>query len=203
MRPGLLGRVAYHRAVNRIAVTDSAKAVAGNVGSGFVSMAGALLVPLAARLAPGDDLPWAVTFFVPPAVLVAGSLAAGAARRPLLRSWAYASLLRYLDLLVWALRYFTVFTIMGRELHPVEAVVIATVSQAASLIPIVGNGLGIREWAVGLTAAAMPAWMLGGAAMEREIGLAADLVNRAAEVAAAVPVGLLSAWWLAKRRAAG
>lgn len=200
MRPGLLGRVAYHKAVNGIPVTDSAKAVAANIGCGFISMGGALLVPLAARLWPGHDLAWCIALVVPAAAMAACSLAAGTARLPLGRSWAYAALLRYLDLLVWSVRYYAVFAVVGRELHPVEAIAIATVSQAASLIPIVGNGLGIREWAVGLTAAALPAWMLGAGGMEREIGLAADLVNRAAEVAAAVPVGLCGAWWLSRAR---
>ncbi|MFM9996252.1 MAG: hypothetical protein ACKVU4_10680 [Phycisphaerales bacterium] len=202
MRPGLLGRVAYHKAVNGIAVTDSAKAVAANIGCGLVSLGCGLLAPLAARVWPQDDAAWSVAFSVPLVGLVACSLSCGAAGLPRARSWAYAALLRYLDLMVWGVRYFVVFMIVGHELHPVEAAAIAVVSQVASLVPIVGNGLGIREWAVGLTAAALPVWMRGEGELGREVGLAADLVNRAAEVAAAVPVGLFAAWWLARNRSA-
>ncbi len=206
MRPGLLGRVAYHKTVNRIAVRDSLKTIAGNVGCGFVAMAfGALVAASGGGAALGASFSWigrwpGVVAAAPLVALLAGALGAGAMRAPLLGSWANASLLRYADLLVWAARYAIVFRIVGQEIDVFGAIAIATVSQAASLIPIVGNGLGLREWAVGLTAAALPAWMLGQGDVAREVGLAADLVNRAAEVCAAVPVGLASAWWLARRR---
>ena len=72
-------------------------------------------------------------------------------------------------------------------------------AQAAALVPFLGNGLGLTEWAVGLTAAALPSWMAGGVGPEQSVGLLAALVNRAAEVAVALPVGLVSAWWLSRR----
>jgi uncharacterized membrane-anchored protein len=56
----------------------------------------------------------------------------------------------------------------------------------------VGNGLGVREWAV-----AVAAPVLGG--YERDAGLAAELVGRAVDVAVAVPLGLLAAAWLIRR----
>lgn len=201
MRPGLLGRVAYHKAVNGIPVADSIKTIAGNVACGFVAMGCVAGIALSFRVAQAGDLVWIAGLVLCPAVMVAGSLAAAALGRPLLRSWALASLLRYLDLLVWAIRYWTVFWMVGHEMHPVEALAVACVSQAVSLVPIVGNGLGLREWAVGLTAAALPVWMTDSGAAARDVGLAADLVNRAAELAGALPVGLLSAYWLARRRA--
>lgn len=205
LRPGLMGRVAYHKAVNRIAVRDSLKTIAGNVGCGFVAMGFGALVAASAGLGTDRSFTWidrwsGVVAAAPAFVLLAIALGVRMTRAPLAASWADASLLRYADLLVWAARYAIVFRIVGHEIDVFGAVAIATVSQAASLVPIVGNGLGLREWAVGLTAAAMPAWMLGQGDMAREAGLAADLVNRGAEVCAAAPVGLASAWWLGRRR---
>lgn len=202
MRPGLLGRVAYHKAVNGIAVADSARVVAANIGCGFVAMGLGVLVALAPRIfgAPGAAV--TVAAALAPAVLIAAPLAAGLLRRPHLSSWGLAALLRYVDLWVWAARYFTIFRVLGHEIDPGQALAVAVVSQAAGLVPLFGNGLGLREWAVGLTAASLPVWMSGSGDLGREAGLAADLVNRAAEVAAAVPVGLAGAWWLARRRAA-
>lgn len=201
MRPGLFGRVAYHKAVNGIAVADSARVVAGNIGCGFVAMGLGVLVALAPGIVgtPGPTL--IVAAALAPAVLIAAPLAAGVSRNPHARSWVRGSLLRYVDLWVWAARYFVIFRVLGHQIDPGQALAVAVVSQAAGLVPFFGNGLGLREWAVGLTAAALPAWMSGPADLSREAGLAADLVNRGAEVAAAVPVGLAGAWWLARRRA--
>ncbi len=205
MRPGLLGRVAYHKAVNRIGVPASLKAVGGNIGAGFAAMGLGALVAASAGLRAVPSFAWVDRW---PGVVAASALlpllgacvGAGALRSPVVRSWTIASLLRYMDLLVWAARYAIVFRMIGRDVDLFGAIAIATVSQAASLVPIAGNGLGLREWAVGLTAAALPAWIAGD--MGREVGLAADLVNRAAEVAAAVPVGMASVWWLVRRRRA-
>jgi len=71
-------------------------------------------------------------------------------------------------------------------------VALAIVSQIAMLVPIAGNGLGLREWAIGLTAASLTG-------LDPQAGLAADLVNRAVEVLVAVPVGLLSARVVSRR----
>ncbi len=205
MRPGLLGRVAYHKAVNRIAVPGSLKAIGGNIGAGFAAMGLGALVAASAGLSTVPSFAWVdrwagVVAASPLLLLLGACVGAGTLRSPVVRSWTVASFLRYLDLLVWAARYAIVFRMVGRDVDVFGAIAIATVSQAASLVPIAGNGLGLREWAVGLTAAALPAWMAGD--MGREVGLAADLVNRAAEVAAAVPVGVASVWWLVRRRAA-
>jgi hypothetical protein len=69
---------------------------------------------------------------------------------------------------------------------------IAALVRLALLVPIAPNGIGVREWAIGLSAAAIAA------GMTTELGLAAGLLDRAFEVAVAVPMGLLAAGLLAK-----
>ena len=69
-------------------------------------------------------------------------------------------------------------------------------------VPLVGNGLGLREWAVALMRSSLPAWYGAGAASAA--GLTADLLNRTAELGVAIPVGLVCAAFVTRRiRAAG
>ena len=110
--------------------------------------------------------------------------------------------LRVADLIVWTLRYWVVFAIADSPVSMAQAAAVAAVSQVAMSVPLVGNGLGLREWAVGLLRASLPAWY--GVAAASSAGLTADLVNRAAELLVAVPVGLLCAAAVTRRiRAVG
>jgi hypothetical protein len=103
---------------------------------------------------------------------------------------------------VWTLRYWVVFAIADSPVTMAQAAAVAAVSQVAMSVPLVGNGLGLREWAVGLLRASLPAWY--GVAAASSAGLTADLVNRAAELLVAVPVGLLCAAAVTRRiRAVG
>ena len=68
------------------------------------------------------------------------------------------------------------------------------IADIALLVPFVGNGLGVREWAVGLTASRQVA---------AAVGLTADLVNRAAELIVAIPLGLAAWVWLTRTLARG
>ena len=95
-----------------------------------------------------------------------------------------------------------VFGLVGQSLTFEQACAIAAVSQAATAVPISGNGLGLREWAVGLTATALPSWF----ASDPETGpssmvvsVAADLVNRGVEMAVALPVGIVGILIVSKR----
>ena len=67
----------------------------------------------------------------------------------------------------------------------------------ATMVPFVSNGIGLREWSIGLLAP-----LLADVTLER--GLAAELVQRAAEIAVILPSGFLGTWWLWRdaRRAA-
>jgi hypothetical protein len=195
LRPGLLGRVAYHKTVNKIPVSGSVKAVAANIA------AGAVVLLLGAMLA-GGAVQESEAFGS--ATLTAGSLfllSVGMVGvvRPRLSPIAFAIIIRFADLMVWWARYALIFRIVGSPIDPPAALAVAVVSQAASLVPLVGNGLGLREWAVGLTVASLPRVFASGAATG--VGLTADLVNRAAEVLTAIPIGLLSIAYLHRLRA--
>jgi hypothetical protein len=212
MRPGLLGRIAYHKRFNGVAVRDTLR----------VSIEGALLTVLwtlvllatglAARAMQASGasalsawgvvvLPVAVGLLVPAGMRAGPSRAVG---------WAIG--IRGVDALLWAARYWTAFAILGHPLGPAEAVLIAAASQAALLVPFSGNGLGVREWAVALAATATAGQAVGptvggtgGASAQDAAGaflglaLAADLIHRLAELLTAVPLGLICVRWVARR----
>lgn len=200
LRPGMFGRIAYHKAVNGIRVADSVRVLFQNLACGGAASALALGIILGVAGSPRLAEPWVFSMLLgaPAAILVAGIVVPG---RSLRRALAAGVLLRYVDLLVWGARYALVFALVGSPISLSGALAVAIVCQAALLVPFVGNGMGIREWAVGLTAAALPAAFLGIDA-GRAAGLMADLVNRGAELMAAIPVGLGASLHLHRRRSA-
>ncbi|MCW5775514.1 MAG: hypothetical protein KIS87_03585 [Phycisphaeraceae bacterium] len=198
MRPGMIGRIAYHKRINGIAVRDSVLVLveANAMTAGAVGLM--LAIALALRAAPAGAS-WAWLVLVLPGAAFAGAWAAGAARGTVWTAWAAAATARYADLMVWLARYACAFALLGRPLTVEGAAVLAAVSQAAFLVPFVGNGLGVREWGIGLVAAS---WAGADSAREAAaFGLAADLLNRAAEVAVSVPVGIACTAWLGRRLA--
>jgi uncharacterized membrane protein YbhN (UPF0104 family) len=90
-------------------------------------------------------------------------------------------------------RYLVLFSIVGRPLSLVEAAAFTIASQIAAMVPLVGNGLGVREWASGLLAPALPV------GIARSLTLSVELLHRAAEFAAALPVGLAAGVYVARR----
>ncbi|HRQ73930.1 MAG TPA: hypothetical protein PLU35_12970 [Phycisphaerales bacterium] len=196
MRPGMIGRIAYHKRINGIAVRDSVLVLveANAMTAGAVGLM--LAIALALRAAPaGASWSWLVLAL--PGAAFAGAWAAGAARGAVWTAWAAAATARYADLMVWLARYACAFALLGRPLTVEGAAVFAAVSQAAFLVPFVGNGLGVREWGIGLVAAS---WAGADSAREAAaFGLAADLLNRAAEVAVSVPMGIACTAWLGRR----
>jgi hypothetical protein len=195
LRPGFFGRLAYHKRVNHIALKDSAKVLVIAI---LQTLAAASLLLLAALVFEPRDaaLPWIATIMIPLVLVFFVSLMA-----PHGGTLAGASgLVRVLDMLVWTARYWVAFRLLGQEISPVAALIFAGVSQVALLIPLTGNGLGAREWGIGLAAR----WMPGGVSSlsgAMAVGLAADLVNRAAEIAASMPVGLCCSAYVARRLA--
>lgn len=190
MRPGMVGRFAYHKKYDGIGLRQSARVLLESMIA--TAIAGAAMAALA--VVPVQGLASIALLAAP---VGAAAVAALVLARNGGHAWRLAATLglRYIDLGVWVGRYLAVFAIVGRPLAIEEAVAIALVSHAALLLPIAGNGLGLREWAVGLTAGLLPA---GNG--QTEIGLAADLVNRGFEVMIAVPVGVACLVWLARRR---
>ena len=101
-------------------------------------------------------------------------------------------------MLLGAVRWSVAFRIYGAPVSLREALLISIVHQlSVSLGP--ANGLGLREWIVGL---ATGSGFLGIAAVRGlEVGVAVSIIDRAAEVLVVVPAGLLGMAWLARRRA--
>jgi hypothetical protein len=100
--------------------------------------------------------------------------------------------LRTVELLVIALQSWAAFRLSGWEIEPMTAVGVAVVAAVANLTPFIGNGLGVREWAVGLAAP-----LLGG--YETDAGLAAQLTGRAVDAVMAVALGGPAIAWIASR----
>jgi uncharacterized membrane protein YbhN (UPF0104 family) len=210
LRPGMLGRVAYHRAVNQISIADSIRGLIIGMACGLAAVAAVLAVAFAVPRG-ASTIAWTVALASPPALLLIWfaitalqSRQAPAQPAPVQSpsdlhplstfhaSWLPLNLLlRYADMLVWLCRYAVVFALVGRPLSIGAAAAITGVSQLAMCVPFVGNGLGLREWAVGLTAAHLPTGLTTPDALTT-VGLAAELVNRTAELAIALPVGLIS-----------
>lgn len=194
MRPGMAGRITYHKLVNDIRVRDSAKVVLQ-----ATMMTGISIVLLGAiALSFGDRVGvevWWITLCAPMAILGVAALALG--RNPFLRRMCLALLLRHVDMLIWVARYWVVFALIDKPLGLPAAVIFAVVSQVALLVPFTGNGLGVREWFIGKTA------IIGVVAGldHQAIGLTADLINRAGELAVSIPTGLIAAWWVSRRLA--
>lgn len=110
-----------------------------------------------------------------------------------IRPWAAALLIRLAEVLVWAVRYYAAFRLLGVTVDPEAALAFACISIVATLVPFVSNGLGIREWAIGLAAP-----LLSDQTME--IGLTAELVNRAVEIVVIVAAGSIATPLLARHR---
>ena len=188
-KPGMFGRLAYHKHVNGIRYADSARVLVASVSLTAGSIGVLLVIALLVRMSP-PALGW--LWCVPVPVLLGIAALVLASRGPWGWRLALAGLLRYLDTMVWIGRYAAAFAMVGSPLDFQTALFVAAVSQIALLIPLAGNGLGIREWGVRAASAV-------------QIGLLADVINRAAEVAVALPIGLAGSLWaariLAKHRA--
>ncbi|MCA9312361.1 MAG: flippase-like domain-containing protein, partial [Phycisphaerales bacterium] len=202
-RPGLFGRIAYHRTVNRIPVRDSTMALIWANVLSILAAAGLALVLAGAALflEPGSHLLTAAA--VLPALALAGAAAYARARQPEPdpEVWRLIAALasRYAELLGWAARYWVCFRITGFDITWPAALAIAAATTITTMVPLFGNGLGIREWTVGIVATLLPAGFVA-VGTDAGAGLAADLVNRVVEVLVAVPLGVGAAFWLAGRR---
>ncbi|MDF1869816.1 MAG: hypothetical protein P1U30_05450 [Phycisphaerales bacterium] len=178
MRPGLIGRIGYHKSINNIRLRDSLES---SVWSGILAgIANGLMLPIAflMMMVPQG---WSLLLpFVPVVVAILLSMVlAGRRKKLIILALAY----RQLDVIVWLGRYWLAFEVLGLDVSIGDIAVISAVSQLASLMPLTGSGIGFREWAVGLMASA------GGHAMGT--AMAGDLINRAAETFVVVPVGLV------------
>jgi uncharacterized membrane protein YbhN (UPF0104 family) len=201
--PGMVGRLAYHRAVNHIPITASATVLIwANVLNALAALIVAAATAAASLFFEGDD--WRLALAVAaPAPLIA-LLARFAQRRgdlPDPHLWRLLAVLsvRLVEVQVWAARAAVCFAIAGAPIAWGGVVALAAATQLATLIPVSGNSLGWREWITGLVAPLLPLGLSLTATLDLHTGLTADLINRAIELTLAVPVGLLCAAWVATR----
>jgi len=186
LRPGLVGRVAYHSTVNGIPVATCIRVF---MLAAALSATLALTVLLTVLASGALGIPAYVGAIAPAPILLITAAASAPARRP-----ALALLLRHAELLLWAVRYWAAFALLGRDLSAAAAVEMACVSAVVTMVPFVSNGLGLREWAIGLLS---PQW----AGTELALGVSAELLNRASEVLVALVSGIPATIWLLRRRA--
>jgi hypothetical protein len=186
LRPGFFGRVAYHKAVNRIAAIDAAKAVVqAAICTGIIAAYLALALATCRTL----DAPLIIAALLPAPLVAIGALV-GPWRR-----WSLALGIRSVEIAVWALRYWAAFGLLGIAIDAETSMALACIGVIATMVPLLSNGLGLREWAIGL---ASP-WLTANVA-SLQLGLAADLVNRAAELVVVTIAGLAGIAYLARRR---
>lgn len=186
LRPGFIGRVAYHKNMNDIAVRESIKTI---VQAAVLSALAALYltaIVLFLRNRPNA----AGLFALAPLPLLI--IIAALAPSPIARIYAWAGAMRLLDVLVTALRYHAAFALIGSPIDWTSAMAFACISVLATMVPLVSNGLGLREWAIGLFVPVIASYQM-------ELGLTADLLNRAAELVMVTAVGVPATLWLARR----
>lgn len=184
-RPGLASRAAYHQVVNRIPVLATMLTVAQSMALAAAAIAWLAVAAWLLRSGEGVAATQVGIAFLglAPAIGVAGLLSspAGSWRRAIAAAWIW----RCADTAAWVVRYHAAFSITGISLSLPDSAVAAAGAGAANLVPFVGNGLGVREWLVGIVGSSMNLWTM-------DAGLAADIVNRAGDLAVCVPLGLVA-----------
>lgn len=178
LRPGLFGRVAYQQIVCAIPMKRSVMSVVEAAIICCVTTAWLGLVAAAMHFV-GSSLLAAVLAALP--ALCGLALAMDA--RSVQRDYLEAIFWRWCDLIAWCGRYWIVFALLGTDLSLEGAVTAACIGAAANMIPLVGSGLGVREWAIGLAGPVLMSW-------PTDTGLAAELLNRCIDLVVVVPYGL-------------
>jgi len=201
LRPGLLGRVAYHHAVHGIRPAASARAVIESIIIGVMAFA-LFLASVYATIRLATPLPAAAALLALAAPLGAmqiqrlratSSGTSPHASPPRAATYLAVLLLKVADHAVWWARYAIACSAVGLSVSPLESAALAAVAQAAMLIPLAGNGLGLREWAVATALAA------GASDRTLAASITPDLLNRAAEIFAALAAGIPASLYLAAR----
>lgn len=182
LRPGLIGRVGYHKRFNNIAIRDSLRVVVETIALGAMWVGWVVLALLASFVWEGATMPLIVA---PVVALPFGMLAP-----PAWRIWVIAALIRYVDLLVTAARYYYIFEVLDAPIGFDSCTILAGLSLSATLIPLLSNGLGLREWLTAFVAPALEP------ALTNDLALTADLVHRAGEVLVVAVVGLAGVAWV-------
>lgn len=185
LKAGLLGRIAYHQVVHGIRPMETARAMI------LARVAGLLAITITAvslffrDWLEGPLWAWALV----PAALPGWFLLLS-----MTRTAGLVVLLKYVDLLLMAVRYRCAFMLMDEPIGFDVCMALAAIGMLAGAIPFLTGGLGVREWLVGWLTTVLVTLPTA-----LEIGLLADLVNRAAELIVLVPVGGVAIFWLRPR----
>jgi len=185
LRPGLVSRIAYHRIVHRIRAIDTTKVA---VQAALITALIALYLALASYVTVRSAIPLWLGALGPIVVVLIG----------LITPWrlGFAAVgVRYVEVLIWVARYHAAFALIDSPITLNIAIAFACISVITGMVPLVSNGLGLREWAVGLVAPLLTTYHL-------ERALTAELVNRAAEIIVVAIVGGAALVYLTRRRAA-
>lgn len=185
LKPGFVGRVAWHRARHGIRPADTLRTVIEAI---VLSASVAALMLGAVPLLRAAGAPVALALLAP-SLPALGLLAV--ARRGYGPLAAAALLVRQCEFALSVGRYAIALELVGADASLESAIVLSCASAFATLVPFVSNGLGVREWA---TALILPALDAGTFAA----GVSAEIVLRAAELAVTVPAGLVAGAWLAR-----
>lgn len=203
LKPGMAGRIAYHRAVHGVPVLASARVLIWATAIGL-GVAGAHLGAALAIGAGGSAWAYALAAVLP-AIAAGGVIVGARGAQPRVAALATAIGARHLDMVAWAVRYWAALELTGFDAAAPSAVMLACVGQLAMLVPLTGNGMGLREWMVALTVRYLLASGVSGGDHQSAVGaalavaLSVDLLNRAAELVVAIPAGLVSGGVLAAR----
>ncbi|MFK7959587.1 MAG: lysylphosphatidylglycerol synthase domain-containing protein [Phycisphaerales bacterium] len=192
LRPGMPGRVAYHARVHAIPVRRS---VGLMIGAVVLSAGLAAMILGLVWIGRGTRAGLLFGLMVP----AVGLAIVAAVRRDESRGrtpWAVAGLIRMAEVGCIALRTWASFALVGVELGVAAAAGLAAVAVVVTIVPLTSNGLGLREWTIGLLAPVL-------ADVPLEVAVTADLVARAGELLVAAVAGGGSMWWLARRHAGG
>lgn len=196
LRPGMVGRVAYHKLVHGIPVRSSLAVLLSALICAAIGMGTLLVLAIVLHAAAASVTVTIGVLALPPVVCGLVTVALRSRRPSDPKSlWRYpaAVAFRYLDVCCWTARYALVFAVLGRPITAPAAAAVALSGQAAMLSPV---QLGLREWMVGVAtslipgAAAQPALPTTAEAIAP--GLVIDLINRAAELAVAIPIGTIA-----------
>ena len=176
LKPGFVGRVAYLRAQHGVRVADSMRTIVEALALTGISAVSSTLALVALR-AIGVDGGWSLLACVVPALL---------ALQPRGRTMLLALAVRQAEFSLWIARYWIVFRLVGAPIGLDTAVVLSAISVISSLVPFVSNGLGVREWAVGLLTP-----LITGDAVGASQAIVAELAHRTLEIAVVAPAGLV------------
>ena len=203
LNPGMFGRIAYHRAVNHIPIRASATTIIWATVLSVIAAAILLVLVVLGELLlhfnVGAQVALTASGVVPIALLAWHARRARPKPDPEVWRLVAALAVRYVELHLWGARLWLAFDLVGKPIAFSGALVLAAAATVVSLFPLAPNGLGVREWVVGLLAPLLPIAMVGGAAMSTAAGLEADLLHRAAEIIVAIPMGLVASMWVAGR----